>query len=288
MARPCPPSSRKRRFACSTTRCCARTHATRAVRGAGGEISVHVAGGDAARGGQRGVWRLVAATQGGRCCGVHSAGGGRMSQLPPFSFSERPLDTAALQRALRDDTCGGFAAFEGWVRNHNEGHAVTRLEYEAFAELAEKEGARIVQAAIEKFGVQRAACVHRIGSLAIGEVAVWVGVSAAHRDEAFRACRFIIDEVKHRVPVWKKEHYVNGDSGWVNCERCAGAVPGTNSRNSQHASHAAHDHHACELRELVPGTAPDYSRQMALREVGTAGQERLRKASVLVVGAGGL
>ena len=69
----------------------------------------------------------------------------------------------------------------------------------------------------------RAACVHRVGSLALGDVAVWVGVSAAHRDEAFRACRFIIDEVKHRVPIWKKEHYVNGDSGWVNCERCAAA-----------------------------------------------------------------
>ncbi len=61
-----------------------------------------------------------------------------------FSFSEEALDTASLQRALHDDSCGGFAAFEGWVRNHNEGHAVTRLEYEAFVELAEKEGARIV------------------------------------------------------------------------------------------------------------------------------------------------
>jgi sulfur-carrier protein adenylyltransferase/sulfurtransferase len=194
-----------------------------------------------------------------------------------FSFSHEPLDTASLQCALRDDRCGGFAAFEGWVRNHNEGHAVTRLEYEAFAELAEKEGARIVQAAVEKFGVQRAACVHRIGSLAIGDVAVWVGVSAAHRDEAFRACRFIIDEVKHRVPIWKKEHYVNGDSGWVNCERCA-------APSGHEHEHGQHEHHHQE--RAAP--APDYSRQIALREVGAAGQARLRAASVLVVGAGGL
>ena len=163
-----------------------------------------------------GEW--IAAPQCRRCRGLHSAGGRRMNA---FRFSTAALDTASLQREMRDESCGGFASFEGWVRNHNEGHAVTRLEYEAFVELAEKEGARIVDEAIAKFGVTRAACVHRVGSLALGDVAVWVGVSAAHRDEAFRACRFIIDEVKHRVPIWKKEHYVNGDSGWVNCERCA-------------------------------------------------------------------
>jgi molybdopterin synthase catalytic subunit len=140
-----------------------------------------------------------------------------------FQFSRTPIETAALRARLADPACGGYAAFEGWVRDHNEGTAVRGLEYEAFETLAIREGGRILAEAVTRFGVARAACVHRLGDLVIGELAVWVGVSAPHRDEAFRACRYIIDEVKHRVPIWKKEHYVNGDSGWVNCERCAAA-----------------------------------------------------------------
>jgi len=191
-----------------------------------------------------------------------------------FCFSNVPLEPAALARSLADPACGGFAAFEGWVRDHNEGQPVARLEYEAYAELAVREGERIVEEAIRHFDVARALCVHRTGSLGIGDLAVWVGVSAAHRDEAFRACRYIIDVVKHRLPIWKKEHYRSGDSGWVNCERCAAPTA------HECEAHGHHEH------TQVP--RPDYSRQTILAGVGERGQRRLKAASVLVVGAGGL
>ena len=96
----------------------------------------------------------------------------------------------------------------------------------AFEELGVKEGAAIVAEAMARFGVRGARCVHRLGELGLGELAVWVGVASGHRAEAFDACRYIIDEVKHRVPIWKKEHYLDGDSGWVNCERCAEGAHG--------------------------------------------------------------
>src|ERR1700761_7811866 len=161
-----------------------------------------------------------------------------VSQMAAFRFSRTPIDVNTLRTELADPACGGYTSFEGLVRNHNEGLSVRHLEYEAFEPLAVKEGERIVAEAIKRFGIEHAACVHRIGDLAIGEMAVWVGVSARHRAEAFAACRYIIDEVKHRVPIWKKEHYENGDSGWVNCERCA--APST--EHLEQASGADHGH----------------------------------------------
>jgi molybdopterin synthase catalytic subunit len=153
-----------------------------------------------------------------------------------FRFSRLAIDGASLRAALADPACGGFACFEGWVRQENEGQRVEHLEYEAFEALAVREGARIIDEAVQRFAVSRALCEHRLGDLAIGEVAVWVGVCAPHRHEAFLAARYIIDEVKHRVPIWKKEHYVGGDSGWVNCERCAA---GTSEAPALHR-HAPH------------------------------------------------
>lgn len=188
-----------------------------------------------------------------------------------FELASAPIDLTKPRAQLLDAACGGYASFEGWVRDLNEGERVTALEYEAFAPLAVKEAERILAEAAARFGIDHAACIHRIGRLAVGELAVWVGVSARHRDEAFRACRYVIDEVKHRLPIWKKEHYENGSTGWVNCERCQPPAV---------AAHNTHSH-----AHFPPA---DYSRQMALKEVGAAGQERLTKSSVLVVGCGGL
>ena len=135
--------------------------------------------------------------------------------MPRFQLADTPFDIATLRAQLLDDRVGGYASFEGWVRNHNDGRQVDGLRYEAYAALAENEGARIIDKAMTKFDIVDALCVHRVGDLAIGELAVWVGVSAAHRDAAFEACRFIIDEVKASVPIWKRERYAEGDAGWL-------------------------------------------------------------------------
>lgn len=131
------------------------------------------------------------------------------------------IHPAELRDELTDRGAGAYVGFEGWIRNENEGQKVLRLEYEVYEPVAVAEGQKIIAEAAEKFPLLHAACVHRSGLLEIGECAVWVGVTSAHRDEAFNACRYIIDQVKIRLPIWKKEHYVSGHSGWVNCERCA-------------------------------------------------------------------
>ena len=132
-----------------------------------------------------------------------------------FALSDSGIDAAALARNLANDGAGACITFEGIVRNNNGGRAVHRLDYQAYGALATKEGERILDEAKKNFAILNARCVHRVGSLAIGDLAVWVGVSAAHRDAAFAACRFIIDEVKLRVPIWKNEHYADGESGWL-------------------------------------------------------------------------
>jgi molybdopterin synthase catalytic subunit len=132
-----------------------------------------------------------------------------------FRLAETSFGIEGLRSQLLDERAGAYASFEGWVRDHNDGRKVDGLRYEAYVALAETEGERILSEAVERFDIVEARCVHRIGDLAIGDLAVWVGVSAGHRGAAFEACRFIIDEVKARVPIWKRECYRDGDADWL-------------------------------------------------------------------------
>ncbi len=136
------------------------------------------------------------------------------TDVPAFRIAEAPFGVEALHAALASNQAGACATFEGRVRDHHDGRAVAGLRYEAYVALAEIEGTRIVQAAIARHGCIAAYCVHRTGDLAVGELAAWVGVSAAHRGAAFDACREIIDEVKARVPIWKHERYADGAAAW--------------------------------------------------------------------------
>jgi len=139
-----------------------------------------------------------------------------------FTLSISPLDVARLSESLRAGNAGAFVSFEGRVRNTDGTRAVVGLEYDAYPPLCLREGAAIMREALE--GVIDARCVHRVGRLAVGDVAVWIGVIAGHREEAFRACRTIIDEIKRRVPIWKKEHYRDGHSEWVGLGGAAGVT----------------------------------------------------------------
>lgn len=132
-----------------------------------------------------------------------------------FRIISSPIDSAAEGSRLSHSASGALITFEGRVRNHHKGKSVTALEYEAFHEMAETEGTRLLQEAVSRFEILDARGVHRTGHLTVGEAAVWIGVLASHRKEGFAACSWIMDELKQRVPIWKKEIFEDGVSEWV-------------------------------------------------------------------------
>jgi len=136
-----------------------------------------------------------------------------------FDLTDKPIDIETLKDLLRDDRAGALITFEGVVRNHNEGKSVKALSYEAYEPLARAEAGRIFAEVAERFKIIKFVLVHRTGLLQISDAAVFVGVSAAHRDQAYLASRYIIDQAKERLPIWKKEHYTDASSAWVNCHQ---------------------------------------------------------------------
>jgi molybdopterin synthase catalytic subunit len=131
------------------------------------------------------------------------------------SVIDGPIDPARLLGDVVSDDDGAALLFWGVVRNRNDGRAVSHLEYSAYAEMAERMMRRIGDEAIERFGIGDVRVVHRVGRLKVGEASVAIAVASPHRAEAYEASRYVIEELKRRVPVWKREGYVDGDTDWV-------------------------------------------------------------------------
>ena len=135
--------------------------------------------------------------------------------MKEFKITSNVVSLQSISAMVKNNGIGARSLFEGTVRNTNDGHEVKKLEYECYESLAIKEGNQILDEAIKKFDLIDAFCIHRVGTLEIGETAVIVAVTSGHRDQSFKGCRYIIDEVKVRVPIWKKEHYADGETEWL-------------------------------------------------------------------------
>lgn len=133
-------------------------------------------------------------------------------------FSSSPLTSRCFDAHARDPETGACVVFEGRVRGQSHGHAVAHLEYEAAEEQAVREFEAIAAEARAKFDVLAVRCAHRLGRIAAGDVAVIVVVHARHRAPAFQACQYAMDQLKHRLPVWKKEVYADGTASWINAD----------------------------------------------------------------------
>jgi molybdopterin synthase catalytic subunit len=131
-----------------------------------------------------------------------------------FRVTDKPINLQELVDCVTDPEAGAIATFIGTTRNNNEGRKVIALDYEAYPEMAEKELARLGEEAKRKWQICRMAIVHRVGPVQITEPSVIIAVSAAHREAAFAACRFAIEEIKKTVPIWKKEVYEGGEI-WI-------------------------------------------------------------------------
>lgn len=137
--------------------------------------------------------------------------------IPLVRVAQAPLDPEALRTLLTDARAGALVIFEGRARDHHEGKAVLKLSYEAYAPMAEKVLETLRFQAMERFGLTGCAIHHRTGEVPLTETAVIVATASAHRAEAFRAAAWAMDEIKDKVPIWKREAYKDGTEAWVEC-----------------------------------------------------------------------
>ncbi len=139
-------------------------------------------------------------------------------------LTREPIDLSALIKAVESPERGAVATFLGIVRNHHGGRTVQELEYTAYEPMATERLRAIVSEAEGLWSV-RVAASHRLGALSVGDVAVAIAVASEHRNDAFVACRFVIEEIKSRLPVWKRERYDDGGEVWVDPTSSSGAYP---------------------------------------------------------------
>ena len=179
-----------------------------------------------------------------------------------FSLSHDNIDPKSYPLPGGADA-GATVTFTGRVRGQSHGQVVDRLSYEGYRPLATKIGQDILDRAQQRYHLLDVLAIHRLGQVRPGDISLWIRASAPHRKEAFSACRFILEEIKRDLPVWKSEHYQDGTSQWLSNDP-ASPSPWPLSREQY------------------------YQRPLGFADIGPRGQEALRQARVLVVGAGGL
>jgi molybdopterin synthase catalytic subunit len=150
--------------------------------------------------------------------------------MPRTAIVSHPIHPEELLQGLHSSQDGAFLLFLGVVRDHSEGRSVSGLEYETYQGMAERTLATIAEEATHRYGTDRISVLHRVGELGVGEVSTAIAVATPHRGEAYSASRYIIEEIKVRLPVWKREHYLDGDSRWVGAQE---ASPGENEASGR-------------------------------------------------------
>jgi molybdopterin synthase catalytic subunit len=145
--------------------------------------------------------------------------------MPRAAITDAPLDASRLLAEVARPANGATVVFVGTVREVNDGRAVTGIDYSAYRAMAEHELAAIVREAADRLGTPDVVAEHRLGTLGLGEASVVVAAAHPHRAQAFDACRYVIEEIKRRVPVWKREHYADGTREWVDPTRATQGAP---------------------------------------------------------------